>query len=143
LSLQWGISFLSLTVDGDKFKSSGYNYGVNGKYYFGPSKGIDKFYAGIYVRGGQNKFENSVQGNTTEGFTRNRLGAGISLGYKWVSRKNVVFELSSGIGRKIFSKYSNTTGSVNTADIPLLNLDGFFKFNVGYRFGGGSKGDRD
>lgn len=138
-----GLSGFKLNVDGDEFKANGVGYGLQGKYYFNPEKGIDKFYAGLYMRGGQRKFtnksNNSGSGTTSETFSQSRLGAGISLGYKWVSRQNVVFELGAGAGRKIFNKFSNADQNVNTADIPIFNFDGFFRFNVGYRFGGGSK----
>jgi hypothetical protein len=133
-----GVSWFQLTVDGEKFKSTGLSYGAQGKYYFGPEKGIDKFFAGIYTRGGQSKFSNTTAGATSETFSRNRLGAGVTLGYKWVSSHNVVFELGAGIGRKIFNKVSNADKGVNVSNIPVLNLDGFFRFNVGYRFGGGN-----
>lgn len=136
-----GLSWISLTVDGDKFKSSGATFGAQGKYYFNPEKGIDKFYAGIYLRGAESKFTSTSSSSgtsTSEVFSRSRLGAGFSLGYKWVSRQNVVFELGAGIGRKIYNKFSDASNDVNTADIPILNLDGFFRFNVGYRFGGGA-----
>ena len=130
-----GLSWINLTIDNSKLKSSGFNYGVNGKYYFGPDKGLDKFYAGVYLRGGQSKFSGDAADDKV---SRSRLGAGISLGYKWLSNRNVVFEIATGLGRKIFDKWSDAGNGVNTATIPLFNIDGFFKFNVGYRFGGGS-----
>ena len=136
-----GLSFPSLTVDGTKYKSTGLGYGVHGKYYFGGDKGLDKFYGGIFLRGGNTKFTTSTSSN--DKFTRSRLGVGFELGYKWVSSQNIVFELGAGIGRKIYSKYSDASNSVNTANIPLLNLDGFFRFNIGYRFGGGSSSKRN
>lgn len=137
-----GVSFLKLTVDGDGYKSNGLGYGVNGKYYFSPDKGIDKFYSGIYMRGGNSKY--TGQGNNSgDSFSRNYFGVGLSLGYKWVSRQNIVFDLGGGIGRKFLNKYTNaSSSSVNVSDIPLLNLDGFFRFGVGYRFGGGDGGSR-
>jgi hypothetical protein len=138
-----GISFFRLTVDGNQFKSTGFSYGAQGKYYFSPSKGIDGFYGGVYLRGGQSSFKTSTSGSgtvtsSTESFSRNRLGAGFTLGYKWVTAKNVVIELGTGFGRKIFNKYSNIDKGVDAAKLPILNFDGFFKFSVGYRFGGES-----
>lgn len=133
-----GASWYNLTVDNTKYKSKGFGYGVNGKYYFSPEKGIDKFYAGLYLRGGSSNFKSD---SSSANFTRNRLSLGLSLGYKWVSRNNVVFEIGAGVGRKLYSKYSNESGTVDISKIPLLNLDGYFKFAVGYRFGGGSSAD--
>ena len=137
-----GVSFLKLTVDGDGYKSNGIGYGVNGKYYFSPDKGIDKFYAGIYMRGGNSKYTGQGS-NSGDSFSRNYFGVGLSLGYKLVSRQNIVFDIGIGIGRKFLNKYSNaSSSSVDISTIPLLNLDGFFRFGVGYRFGGGSGGSR-
>ena len=137
-----GVSFLKLTVDGDGYKSNGLGYGVNGKYYFNPDKGIDKFYAGIYMRGGNSKYTGQGS-NSGDSFSRNYFGVGLSLGYKWVSRQNIVFDLGGGIGRKFLNKYSDASSSnVDISSIPLLNIDAFFRFGVGYRFGGGSDGSR-
>ena len=131
-----GASWYKIAVDNNDYKSKGFGYGVNGKYYFSPEKGIDKFYAGLYLRGGSSNFKSD---SSNANFTRNRLSLGLSLGYKWVSRNNVVFEIGAGVGRKLFSKYSNESGTVDISKIPLLNLDGYFKFAVGYRFGGRSE----
>ncbi len=137
-----GVSFLKLTVDGDGYKSNGFNYGVNGKYYFNPDKGIDKFYAGIYMRGGNSKYTGQGS-NSGDSFSRNYVGLGLSLGYKWVSRQNIVFDVGAGIGRKLVNKYTDASSSnVDLSGITILNLDGFFRFGVGYRFGGGSGGSR-
>ena len=129
-----GANWNKITVNDVAYKSTGVGYGLNGKYYFGPDKGIDKFYAGLYLRGGSSKFKSD---SSSSNFNRDRLSLGLSLGYKWVSSKNIVFEIGAGLGRKLYSKYSNTSGTVDVSKIPLLNLDGFFKFAVGYRFGGG------
>ena len=137
-----GVTFLKLTVDGDGYKSNGLNYGVNGKYYFNPEKGIDKFYAGIYMRGGKSKYTGQGS-NSGDSFSHNYFGVGLSLGYKWVSRQNIVFDLGAGVGRKFLNKYTDASSSnVDLSGITLLNLDGFFRFGVGYRFGGGSGGSR-
>ncbi len=130
-----GVSFLKLKVDQESLKSTGLSYGVQGKYYFNPDKGIDKFYAGIYLRGGNSTFTSSTAGDNDK-LTQNKLGLGLALGYKWVSQKNVVFELGGGLGRKLFNKFEVESGTTNLADVPILNFDGFFRFSVGYRFGG-------
>jgi hypothetical protein len=132
-----GANWYKLEGDNKTFKSNGVGYGIFGKYYFAPEKGIDNFYAGVYLKGGSSDFSND-SANIVTGFHRNRLSAGLSLGYKWVSQKNVVFEVGGGLGRKIFNKFSNELGSVNIAKLPILNIDGYIKFAVGYRFGGGN-----
>jgi hypothetical protein len=134
-----GISFLKLKVEEESLKSTGLSYGVQGKYYFNPDKGIDKFYAGIYLRGGNSTFTSSTAGDNDK-LTQNKLGIGLALGYKWVSKKNIVFELGGGLGRKLFNKFNVESGSTNLSNVPILNFDGFFRFSVGYRFGGDGGG---
>ena len=133
-----GVSFPSVTIDGTKLKSTGFQAGVLGKYYFGPEKGIVKFYAGLYTRMGTSKFSSEDDNGTEEGFNRFRLAIGITTGYKWVSKKNVVFELGLGTGRNLTNKFTDNTGSFDTSGIPFLNFDLFLRLVVGYRFGGGS-----
>jgi hypothetical protein len=133
-----GLSFLSLTVGNDGYTSNGYGLGVNSKYYFTPEKGIDKFYGGVYVRGGGSKFTGKGT-NSGNSFSSSYFALGLSLGYKWVSKQNIVFDLGLGLGRKLLNKYSDPSSTnIDVSGIPILNIDGFFRFGVGYRFGGGS-----
>jgi hypothetical protein len=135
-----GISFGSVTVLDEKFKSSGFRVGAIGKYYFNPDKGTDKFWAGLYLRGGGSTSKTS--GSTNESFSNRRMSAGLALGYKWVSRKNIVFELGFGAGRALINKFEVESGSVNLAEVPLLNIDILGRISVGYRFGGDSGGSK-
>jgi hypothetical protein len=142
-----GLTRFNFTFDDKKFKIRGVDYGVFGKYYFAQEASTDKFYAGLAFRGGQTNFSyaDSLVSNlsTVEqlpklAIKRNRLGLDIHLGYKWVTQNNVVFEVGAGLGRKIFNTFGFVDRSVNVNKIPFLNLDGFIRFNIGYRFGGGS-----
>lgn len=71
-----------------------------GKYYFNPEDGIDKFHIGAFA---------AVQDASP--------GIGFLVGYKWLSVKNVVFELGLGLGRSFEG-----------------GVVGYGKFHVGYRF---------
>lgn len=90
----------SFGLDADVFLLDGF-FGANlsGKYYFDPVRGIDKFHVGLFM---------GVQ---------EVPGIGFLAGYKFLSRKNVVFELGLGIGR------SFDGGAV-----------GYGKVHLGYRF---------
>lgn len=133
-----GLTRFGLTIDNKKYKTRGPNYGVLGKYYISPEGGIDKFYVGLAFRGGNSKYTFTTDSTSAkEAFTRQKLGVDVCLGYKWVSENNVVFEISAGLGRKISNKFTVVDRTVNVNNIPFLNFDGFIKFNVGYRFGGG------
>lgn len=130
-----GISYLKYTLGSEQFKSSGATVGGQGKYYFNPSDNIDGFYAGLYLRGGNNKFTSSV--SATNAYSRTYFAGGLSTGYKWVSRNNIVFEIGGGLGKNFMYKLKGDGGNVDLASIPLVNIDGFIRLDVGYRFGGG------
>jgi hypothetical protein len=150
-----GLTRFNISFDAKKFKIRGVDYGVFIKYYFSQEASTDKFYAGLAFRGGQTNFtyadpkvDSIVSSASTVtkipnlALTRNRLGVDICIGYKWVTQNNVVFEIGAGLGRKIFNSFGFIDRKVNINTIPFLNLDGFFRFNIGYRFGGGSDNKR-
>lgn len=111
-----GLAFTTL-------KAKGLLFGVNNKYYFNPKTRIDKFYMGLYLRGGQSKAEEPSQ----------FFAVGVSTGYKWLYRQHFVFDLGIGLGKRVVNKYT-LTGSQEVSNSPA---DGFFRFDVGYRFGNG------
>lgn len=92
----------------DDFSDPVLGANFSGKYYFNPSKGIDRFHVGVFIGG---IIQESVP------------GLGFLLGYKWVSKKNVIFELGGGIGRSL------------DGDSVL----GYGKLHLGYRFNGKNK----
>ncbi|MBL7826770.1 MAG: hypothetical protein JNJ57_09075 [Saprospiraceae bacterium] len=92
----------SFGIDGDLLLLDGaFGANISGKYYFDPELGIDKFHIGGFLGAYQDA----------------GLGIGFLAGYKWVSRKNVVFELGLGVGRGFD-----------------LDVIGYGKLHVGYRF---------
>ena len=79
-----------------------------GKYYFSPSpKGNDLFHIGMFL----NYIIADINGP----------GLGFYAGYKWLSKKNITFEIGGGIGRIIGHSEQSITGIGQLA--------------VGYRFG--------
>ena len=87
------------------FGSGGILVYVNGRHYFNPMNGGDRFNVGTFA---------SVP--TTDV----KFGLGFFVGYKWVSQNNLTFEIAGGGGR-IFKTQ-------------LLEFLPYFKLNVGYRF---------
>ena len=59
---------------------------------------------------------------------------GFSFGYKWVFNNNFILALDSGFGRKLVRNYSNLTYGKTDPNYITVDLDGFFRFSVGYRF---------
>lgn len=59
---------------------------AQGKHYFNPKRGADKFNIGALM--GVLSTDNNVN-----------FGLGFFTGYKWISPKNILFELAVGIGR--------------------------------------------
>ncbi|MCB0522875.1 MAG: hypothetical protein R3A50_01935 [Saprospiraceae bacterium] len=91
-------------LDGDIITSfyGGFYANLSGKYYFNPKTRIDGFHIGAFLGGG----------------TDTGVGLGFLLGYKLLSRNNVVFEVGAGVGRGIED-----------------SILGYGKLHVGYRFG--------
>ncbi len=106
------------------------NYGASlaVKHYFIPSaRGGDRFYALLYDK--YRYWEGTSDGPVGRSeVTRNALGLG--LGYKWVSRKNFIVETAIGGGKTTYNKVDNT----DLAQVPLLNLDVYWRLDIGYRF---------
>lgn len=99
-SVEQGVSPL-IGIDADLAFVDGYTaFNLSGKYYFNPEKGIDKFHIGAFI-----------------GINDSAPGVGFLLGYKWISRNNIIFELGLGLGR--------------TFDDGVL---GYGKLHIGYRF---------
>lgn len=99
----WGVGADLLFAQG-----GGWVY-LNGKHYFNPRKGNDRFMLGTFT-GFVGEFGDDM------GF-----GLGFFGGYKWVSRRNITFELAFGAGR-------------NFSDNDFVDFLPYGKFNVGYRF---------
>ena len=90
------------------FGQGGGAFYVNGKHYFSPRVGNDRFFLGTFG-GTFGSFDDSDNGS----------GLGFLFGYKWVSKRNITFEWSGGLGRDF------------TGEIGFLP---YYKLNIGYRF---------
>jgi hypothetical protein len=113
--------------------SKGFQANLNAKYYVKPSSnGLDRYYFGIYTRGGHEEFDVI---NPTDTYTLDHVSLGFSFGYKWVFNNNFILALDSGFGRKLLRNYSNLAYGKTDPNYISVDLDGFFRFSVGYRFG--------
>lgn len=131
-----GLTFGDNTVDGIEFSSFGFSLGALGKYYFNPSDGCDKWHIGPYL-----DFSNStLSADNEDNVTWTRFGVGLYTGYKWVSSRNIVFDLGFGAGRNFVNEFDDGSGDdFDLSEIPFLNINLTGKLAVGYRFGGGNK----
>ena len=129
-----GISYAKRQLSSSNYTSNGFNYGVIAKYYFSPVKGFDKLYMGAYARKGEVKY--SGFGFTSgAALTNNYVTVGLTLGYKWVLKHNIVLDFATGIGRKVTDTYENTGSStVNLDKISESDLDYVLRLGIGYRF---------
>ena len=115
---------------GDEFGSNGFGLRAMGKYYFKPTKGINRFHVAPYARIGYNSI------NFTSDKVKNfRFAFGFYTGYKWVSSGNIIFELGLGAGRAFVNNYSSDAASFDASDWPGINIDLTGKLAIGYRFG--------
>jgi len=131
--------FQNYNFDDLEYRNNAIGLRAIGKYYFGPEDGIDRWAIGGYTRFVTGTASGSDNTTSSRDEVKNtKFAIGFYTGYKWVSRKNVVFELGFGIGRNFVRKYEYNDGTeVNTDDIPLLNIDVLGRLSLGYRFGGG------
>jgi Protein of unknown function (DUF3575) len=120
------------TTNTDSRLAKGFQANLNAKYYIKPSKGLDRYYVGIYTRGGHEEFDVI---NPTDTYTLDHMSLGFSFGYKWVFNNNFILALDSGFGRKLVRNYSNLTYGKTDPNYIAVDLDGFFRFSIGYRFG--------
>lgn len=133
--------FQNFDIDGSEFRNNAVGIRAIGKYYFGPEDGIDRWTIGGYTRfvTGTSSADDAQPGRNEVKNTKFALG--FYTGYKWVSKKNIVFELGLGVGRNFVRKFEYDDGTeANTDDIPLLNVDLLGRLSLGYRFGGSSSG---
>jgi hypothetical protein len=124
------------------YRNNAVGFRAIGKYYFGPEDGIDRWTIGAYTRyiSGTSSTDDESAGNGREEVKNTKFALGFYTGYKWVSSKNIVFELGLGIGRNFVRKFEYEDGTeVDTSDIPLLNVDILGRLSLGYRFGGSNK----
>ena len=122
------------------YKSTRIPISVFGKYYFNPNNGADKFYASLWLRYSNRKFEwdETFAGAFNVNYNQTRIGGGLGIGYKVVSSGGVVFDIGFGAGRAFvdnttFNSDVDDQGLI-TIDWPALMFNG--KLGLGYRFGG-------
>ncbi|MBV6439919.1 MAG: DUF3575 domain-containing protein [Haliscomenobacteraceae bacterium CHB4] len=133
--------FQNFDIGDFDYRNNAIGFRAIGKYYFRPEDGIDRWTIGAYARYITGTASTSGDaGNDREEVKNTKFAFGFYTGYKWVSQKNVVFELGLGIGRNFVRTYEYEDGSeVDTSDIPLLNIDLLGRLSLGYRFGGSNK----
>lgn len=130
--------------------------GINGMFYFGKDNNHDetgftqispfyrmyfgkKYGAGFFVEGfvpitsTKDYYYNYVYNeygsfSYSEPNRRTTVGIGIGLGGKWVTRNNIIFEVSGGLARRFGSNYDNY--DFYDGD----NLTGKGMLGIGYRF---------
>lgn len=105
-----------------------------GKYYFNPKNGADGFYADAFLRFVSRSYKADDDNTVYATYSQTRLGLGIGIGYKVVSRKNIVFDIGFGVGRALLDNTSfNSDGEEFEVDWPGIMFQG--KLGIGYRFG--------
>lgn len=131
-SLEPFIGFTSrkTTLGDSGWKYNALNAGASFKYFFNPQRGIDRFYAGVYTR-----FNNGSWTYDNEKLGYQRLSLGLLIGQKWVSKKNVVFELALGAGRAFLTNLDKTSSGESLS--LGYGVDFMGRLALGYRFGGG------
>ena len=132
---QVGLLFQNRDLLGVDYKGRGFGLGVNGKFYFGPDDGHDRFYAMGYLRYQNSNFSVDSDGGGGTDYSQNRVSLGVGLGYKWVADNGFLFELAVGGGRALLNSYDfegeDETFERALDDLTLIDLYG--RLSLGYR----------
>lgn len=128
-------NFNDFSASNVDYKTNGFGIRAIGKYYFNPDKGCDKWSIGPYMKYAYRSSE-SMDGSINNTATYKRFAVGFYTGYKWVSRKNIIFELGFGLGRAFLNEWTSNDETLDLGDFPIFNLDGIGRLSIGYRFGG-------
>jgi hypothetical protein len=133
IELKAGYAWPNLNFGGEEdYTSSIVRLTGDARYYFNPSKGLDRFYAGAYAKyaGGKSTFGE-------EEITQTRVALGFLFGTKIVARnEKLLFDFHLGFGRALVSTFDSNLSDddVETDDIPFLNWDIIGQLAIGYRF---------
>ena len=92
-------------------------------------------YLGIYAQG--KNFKTTAIAEDASTFKRSTLGVGLMLQYKWVFSSDILFEIDAGAGRNFLEK-TTWDDDLLQGVLPKIGVNGFFRLNLGYRFGGGN-----
>lgn len=136
IELQGGAGWNKINFDEeDDLKTSTLRFGANGRYYFSPEVGLDKFYLGAYARFAAGKGSSTAD---TDEYNTTRFSVGTLFGYKVLAKnQKLLFDFNLGFGRALIYKFDpigDTADNVDLSDIPLLNWDIPATIAIGYRF---------
>ncbi len=138
LSVEPTVGFGSNKSDLLGYKSSSIPISVFGKYYFNPNNGADKFYASVWLRfiNRNFNFDDTLTGTASVDYSQTRVGGGLGIGYKVVSKGGIVFDIGIGAGRAFLDKRKFESDVIDPVTIEWTQLMFNGKLGVGYRFGG-------
>lgn len=149
------IAYPLLNISYERLINEKSGVGINGMFYFGTNDNIDetgftqvspyyrmyfgkKYAAGFFVEGfvpitsTKDTYSRYSEGpyfnSYSEEVTRTTVGIGIGFGGKWITRNNIIFEVSAGLARR----FGDTKKEINYYD--SNNLTGRGMLGIGYRF---------
>ena len=130
LGLEYGDFALGLS----DLTKSGYALRLMGKYYFNPDDGADRFYAGVYLGPRSRSINDDINDGFDQGFRQSAFTAGLAIGYKWVGKKGILFEVAIGGGRAFGETITFDDDNFET-EVDGFGVDVIGMLAVGYRFG--------
>jgi len=124
------INFDNKDLGGIEYKGSGFGAVINPRYYFNPSKGINKFYVGAYANFVSRQYKDN---NDVVGWKNTRFALGPNIGYKTVSKSGLLFDIGFGFGRSFYNENTSEEG-LDISELSTVNSDFIGKLAIGYRF---------
>ena len=132
-------------TDNIQFLNNNFYFGPEVRYYVSPKNGLDLFFIGLYLKeaiGTVNLNDNYYDyygippTNSGTSMTYSKLAFGLNIGSKWITRNNITYGMNFGIGRNLYSSYSNEALRDYYFDQNTIAkyFDFRFGFNIGFRF---------
>jgi|GEM_PF-7118278 len=123
------------------FKRNAYKFRMLGKYYYDERRGADGWFSSLLVSHKRAIIDEIsfllFSRPAREEFIQNSITSGFGGGYKWITYKGFVLELSAGYERSIFVRRSNLAKEQVTTD--FITNQFFINVSLGYKFNKKSK----
>ncbi len=125
-----GLDYGDFNLNYDQSSKVGVAARLQAKFYFKPKIKADGFYAGLYAGPEFLSVEYTdwdVLGNNQVNEEKGTIfSAGMLIGYKWLGKRNILFEMAGGAGRN-YGELANDV--INTGQYDFMWL-----IAIGYRF---------
>jgi len=131
-----GLRYGDRSILGEDYTSRGVSVKLLPRYYFNPKHGADQFYAGMYGKVVQQKFDSDILATNVQ-INKNRIALGFFSGFKWLGESGVLLDVNAGLGRAFKNEFSSQQiDDFALSTIEFFKIDFIGSISLGYRIGG-------